>query len=150
MVGIIDPQGKKIIAHGRVNKTGQKPDGATLFDIGMVTKLFTTIILADMAEKGEARLDDPVSKFLPASCAIPARNGREITLFDLAAHTSGLPSVPGNLAPSDVGNPYADYPVEKMCAFLSFCELSREIGARNQYSILGMGLLGIAITAKTG
>ncbi len=150
VVGIVDAKGRKVIAHGTANNAGLKPDGSTLFDVGMITKLFTTLILADMAEKGEAKLEDPVSKYLSGTCTIPSRDDKQITLYDLATHTSGLPSVPGNLTPSDVANPYADYPSEKMCAYLSTYKLPREIGARYQYSILGMGLLGNALTARAG
>jgi CubicO group peptidase (beta-lactamase class C family) len=62
-----------------------------------------------MVRRGEVKLDDPVSKYLPASVRLPSRNGREIALLDLATQTSGLPRLPGNMAPKDPKNPYADY-----------------------------------------
>ena len=62
-----------------------------------------------MVQRGEVSLNDPVSKYLPEGVKVPERNGRAITLVDLATHTPGLPRLPGNLRPKDPANPYADY-----------------------------------------
>ena len=85
----------------------------TLFEIGSITKTFTSLLLADMVVKGEVKLDDPISKYLPAGVKAPSRNGREITFLDLATHTSGLPRMPSNIKPADPMNPYKDYTVDK-------------------------------------
>ena len=50
-----------------------------------------------MVEKGEVKLDDPVRLLLPKEWTLPKRGEREITLLDLATHTSGLPENPPNL-----------------------------------------------------
>ena len=50
----------------------QTPDGRTLFEIGSITKVFTALALADLAE-GLVRLDDPVSGYLPATVRVPTR-----------------------------------------------------------------------------
>lgn len=151
VVGIIDEQGVRIVSHGTLSRTDSTPvDGDTIFEIGSVTKVFTTELLADMVVKGEVKLDDPVAKYLPASVKIPERNGRQITLLDLAAQQSGLPRLPDNLAPADGTNPYADYTVEQMYRFLSGHTLTRDIGAKYEYSNLGMGLLGHVLTLKAG
>jgi hypothetical protein len=84
--------------------------------IGSATKVFTTLLLADMVRRGEVALNDPASKYLPKTVTMPSRDGREITLLDLATHTSALPSLPDNFAPEDGLNPYADYTVERMYA----------------------------------
>ncbi len=64
-----------------------------------------------------------------------------ITLEHLATHTSGLPRLPDNLAPADASNPYADYSVAQMYAFLNGHKLRRPPG-EYEYSNYGMGLLG--------
>ncbi|MCW5978247.1 MAG: serine hydrolase [Bryobacteraceae bacterium] len=66
----------------------------TLFEIGSLTKVFTALLLADMAHRRELRFDDPVDRYLPAEFRTPERNWRAITLADLATHTSGLPLFP--------------------------------------------------------
>jgi D-alanyl-D-alanine-carboxypeptidase/D-alanyl-D-alanine-endopeptidase len=88
--------------------------------------------------------------FLPAEVTVPRRNGRQITLRDLGMHTSGLPRLPGNMAPRDPGNPYADYTVEMLYRFLSGYRLTRDPGAQYEYSNLGGGLLGLALARRAG
>lgn len=120
----------------------------TVFEIGSITKVFTTTLLADMVDRGEVKLDDPVAKYLPSSVSVPRRNGRQITLVDLATHTSGLPRLMTNMKPADPRNPYADYSVEQLYAFLSGHQLARDVGAQYEYSNVGMGLLGHALTLR--
>ena len=76
-------------------------DGDTVFEIGSVTKVFTSLLLMDMVKKGEVSLDDPVAKFLPAEVKMPERGGKKITLRDLSTQSSGLPRMPNNFAPKD-------------------------------------------------
>lgn len=40
-------------------------DSIRVFEIGSITKVFTTAVLQDMVERGAVQLDDPVAKFLP-------------------------------------------------------------------------------------
>jgi serine-type D-Ala-D-Ala carboxypeptidase/endopeptidase len=151
VVGIVDERGARIISQGTVSWTDARPvDGDTIFEIGSITKVFTTEVLADMVTKGEVKLDDPVAKYLPATVKVPERNGRQITLLDLATHSSGLPRLPDNLAPADASNPYADYTVKQLYEFLSGHTLARDIGAKYEYSNLGMGLLGHTLALKAG
>jgi CubicO group peptidase (beta-lactamase class C family) len=141
VVGLLD-KGRRVIAVG--------VGADNVFEIGSITKVFTASILADMASRGEVRLDDPVAKYLPSSAHIPARNDRQITLLDLVTQSSGLPRMPSNMTPRDSTNPYADYTVQQMYAFLSGYQLTRDIGATYEYSNLGMGLLGHTLALKAG
>jgi D-alanyl-D-alanine-carboxypeptidase/D-alanyl-D-alanine-endopeptidase len=100
VVGVVDPQGRRIIAYGKLDAGDDRIlDGNTLFEIGSVTKVFTSLLLADMVQRGEVELDDPVSKYLPSEVKVPNDGKRAITLVDLATHTSGLPRMPNNFAP---------------------------------------------------
>jgi CubicO group peptidase (beta-lactamase class C family) len=149
-VGFVDEHGSRVISCGRADDaSGQEVDGDTLFEIGSVTKTFTAFLLQDMVEQGRMRLDDPVTKYLPPSVKVPARNGRPITLLQLAAHTSGLPKIPDNLDPKHADNPYADYTVELMYSFLSGYQPPRN-PPDWQYSTLGIGLLDHVITLTAG
>ena len=92
VIGVISPRGRQIISAGRRSSDDPRsPDGDTLFEIGSVTKTFTALLLAEMAEQHEVALNDPVVKYLPTEFRIPERNGKTISLLDLATHTSGLP-----------------------------------------------------------
>jgi D-alanyl-D-alanine-carboxypeptidase/D-alanyl-D-alanine-endopeptidase len=107
VIGVIDAKGQRVVAYGSLEKGDKRPlDGDTLFEIGSITKVFTSLLLADMAQRGEVRLDDPIAKYVPSTAKIPARGGKQITLVDLATHTSGLPRMPANFNSKDPANPY--------------------------------------------
>ena len=151
VVGIVEPTGQRVIAYGSLAKGDNRPvDGDTVFEIGSVTKVFTSLVLADMVERGEAAFDDPVAKYLPEEVKVPERAGRSITLEDISRHMSGLPRLPSNLTPGDLTNPYSDYSVEQMYEFLSGHELRRDIGSKYEYSNFGVGLLGHALARRAG
>ncbi|MBW3569924.1 MAG: serine hydrolase [Gemmatimonadetes bacterium] len=151
VLGILEADGSTRILSAGSAGPGARPLGPrTVFEIGSINKTFTGTILADMAAKGEVALDDAVQKYLPANVRVPSRNGRQITLLDLATHRSGLPRMPDNFAPADSANPYADYSVEQLYAFLNGHELRRDIGAEYEYSNLAMGLLGHALGRAAG
>ena len=151
VVGIIEEHGTNIVACGKPGLNSPTAvDGDTVFEIGSVSKVFTSLLLADMAQKGEVKLDDPLAKYLPASVKVPGRKGRQITLVDLATHTSGLPRMPDNFEPADDSDPYADYSVQQMYDFLSSYTLKRDIGAKYEYSNFGAGLLGHILTLRAG
>ena len=150
VVGLLEPDGgTRIITAGKSGGPGERPlDGHTVFEIGSVTKVFTCTLLADMARRGEVRFDQPVAELLPKSVKVPAKGDTLITLVELASQHSGLPRLPDNLAPRDPANPYADYTVDRLYAFLSRYTLPRAPGAAYEYSNLGMGLLGHALAYK--
>jgi CubicO group peptidase (beta-lactamase class C family) len=152
VVGLLDANGKRtIVTAGTAGENQARPlDGQTVFEIGSITKVFTSALLAEMAQRGDVNLTDPVAKYLPASVRVPARGDRQITLADLATHTSGLPRLPANMNPRDPDNPYADYSVQQMYDFLSSYALTRDIGAQYDYSNLGAGLLGHALARRAG
>jgi len=135
VVGIVDQHGSRVVCHGKFDdRSDRDVDGDTLFEIASVTKVFTGLLLQDMVERGEMKLDDPVQKYLPGSVRMPTYKGKEITLLHLATHTSGLPR-------DNSGNAYT---------FLSKCTLRWPPGTRREYSNLGFGLLGHVIAMKAG
>ena len=151
VVGTIGPTSAHTVGYGKLGADDARtPDGDTVYEIGSVTKVFTSLLLADMVNKGEVKLDDPVAKYLPATVKIPERNGKKITLLDLATQSSGLPRMPTNFHPKDPRNPYADYTPQQMYEFLSGYELTRDPGEKYEYSNLGVGLLGHALSLRAG
>jgi CubicO group peptidase (beta-lactamase class C family) len=151
VVGLLEGNGRRIVSYGTLEKNDKRPvDGNTIFEIGSITKVFTSLLLADMVQRHELSLDDPISKFLPASVKTPERGGRQITLQDLATHTSGLPRLPTNFQPKDPANPYADFSEQNLFNFLSSYTLPRDIGAQYEYSNLGGGLLGYLLARRAG
>jgi len=154
VVGVIDAgdaRNRRVITFGSLERGDSRPlTGDTIFEIGSVTKVFTSLLLADMVQRGQVTLTDPVAKYLPPDVKVPERNGRAITLQDLATHTSGLPRLPTNFMPKDPANPYADYSFAQLYQFLSTYTLARDIGSRYEYSNLGGGLLGHVLARRAG
>jgi serine-type D-Ala-D-Ala carboxypeptidase/endopeptidase len=152
VVGVIDPAGRRIVAYGSMTQGDPRPlNGDTIFEIGSVSKVFTSLLLADMIERREVALNDPISKYLPASVKAPEHDGRSITLFDLATHASGLTdTLVNNFHPKDPENPYVDYTAKDLYAFLSSYKLTRDPGAQFEYSNLGGGLLGHLLSLRSG
>lgn len=107
----------------------------TEFRIGPLTQIFTAAILSHLVQEGLVSLDDPVSKFLPKSMRLPTYQGKEITLGNLATHTSGLPDMPYSLSSR------FSFDVSQMYRFLSKYELSREPGTQYEYSNFGYAFL---------
>ena len=143
VVGVITKHGQEVVSYGKFDSPADRvPDGETVFEIGSVTKVFTALLLSDMALRGEVNLNDPISRYLPATVHVPERNGKQITLLDLATHYSGLPRMPDGYNP--------DYSVEQMYNFLSNYTLTRDPGAKYEYSNYGAGLLGQLLAARAG
>ena len=151
-VGIVtcsfDAGRQKITAYGSGGAPNERPlDGDTVFEIGSITKVFTALLLTEMVMRGEVALDDPVAKFLPANVKVPNRDGKQITLLDLATYSSGLPRIPDGLA-NGSGNPYATYGADQLYAFLSGHTLRFDPGTHYEYANLGFGLLGHVLAVR--
>jgi D-alanyl-D-alanine-carboxypeptidase/D-alanyl-D-alanine-endopeptidase len=144
VVGVITKKAREIISYGHFDPADARvPDGDTAFEIGSLSKVFTSLLLADMVVKGEVKLSDPISKYLPASVHAPTRNGKQITLLDLATHYSGLPRMPSNFLTWDYSQP-------QMFDFLSHYELTRDPGQKFEYSNFAVGLLGEILALRAG
>jgi CubicO group peptidase (beta-lactamase class C family) len=122
----------------------------SVFEIGSITKTFTGLLLAQMAEQKRVRLDEPVRALLPPGTVDPPASGAEITLLDLSAQRSGMPHLPDNLKPADVSNPYVDYDAKALYAFLKTHGVARPGKPEFGYSNLGVGLLGQALADRAG
>lgn len=150
VVGLIEPHGRRVIAYGKVDQADGRPlNGDTVFEIASITKLFTSLALAEMVQRGDVKLTDPVAKYL-TGIKVPERGGHQITMENLATHTSGLPREPHSLRPRSVYDPWAGYSFEDLSEFLSSYQLSRDPGGRFEYSNVGIALLGTALARRAG
>lgn len=110
----------------------------TIFELGSLTKLFTTLLLAEEVNANKITLNDPVSKYLPKLNS--NRNFRNITLEKLSTYTSGLPfKTPENITTQS-----------ELQQFLTSWNPSSPIGSSWAYSNISIGLLGYALEEKTG
>ena len=150
VIGFVDPNGTRIFSFGNMSIAHNIPvNENTLFNIGSITKTFTTLLLADMVKQGLVNLTDPIERYLPSSVKVPEFNGQKITLEHLATHTSGLPEFPPNLLDNN-GNIIESYNASQLYQALSNTKLTRAPGSQFQYSSFGMGLLGQILSLKAG
>jgi CubicO group peptidase (beta-lactamase class C family) len=151
VIGLIDERGSQVFGGGNLdNGTTNMVDGDSVFFIGSITKTFTALLLQDMADRGEVKLDDPVARYLPGSVKMPMHGGKQITLLNLATHTAGFPHDSDNMTGKDWQEQFETYTVEKMYAYLSSYKLSREPGTEYEYSNFGSVLLGHVLSLKAG
>src|SRR5262245_15353222 len=118
VAGRITSEGRRVLPSG---------DGDAIFEVPWLNELFTSLLLTDMALRGEVALTDPVAKYVRTR--LPEPQGRAIELLDVATHTSGLPTADVDLA---------DY------------ELARDTGSAWEYSKAGLALLSNALTMRAG
>jgi CubicO group peptidase (beta-lactamase class C family) len=145
-------EGEDISFYGFIKKDSifeVKENATAIFEIGSITKVFTSTLLAHQVVNKKMKLDQLVKKLLP----FKLKGNPKITLESLSNHTSGLPRLPDNLFPMMVNNPsnpYKGYNAEKLKEYCTKqLSLTNEIGAQSNYSNLGAGLLGYAICQKT-
>ena len=166
VVGLVDPNGTQFYGYGNMSNANPiTVDKDTIFAIGSITKVFTTILLADMFNSGLVNLDDPIEKYFPPSVKAPTYNGQKITLENLATHTSGLPEFPGSHCVSNFnGTDDEDsiqarlffiecdknYTFDQLYQDLSNTTLTSEPGLKFEYSTFGISLLGHILALKSG
>lgn len=123
--------------------TEVEPTGRTLFEIGSITKVFTSLLLADAVVRQEVTLDTPVRDILRSD--LPA-------LEHLATHTSGLPRSPlGRLAEIRSTDPYSSLTREDVLDALGRTRLRGTPGTGAlRYSNLGAAVLGLALADLIG
>ncbi|MFW9994384.1 MAG: serine hydrolase domain-containing protein [Candidatus Odinarchaeota archaeon] len=148
VVGVIKRDQITVTGYGKARDTvTEQPRGDTLFEIGSVTKVFTTTLLSLLVSEKLLDLDDPVCDLMPKLSNLPA----EITPARLATHTSGLPKMPSGIfwtTRRNRRNPFAKYPSAKLFEYLSGYKSKRKLSDKIQYSNLGGALLGHILAYK--
>jgi CubicO group peptidase (beta-lactamase class C family) len=128
----------------------------TIYEIGSFSKVFTASVLAVLETEGVVSLDDTIATYVPKSVRMPPEIA-EITIFDLATHSSGLDRLCKIFAeiveeetPNGSGTVYLRYRKEHLYEELRIAELTFPRGKGWAYSIIGMGLLGHILELATG
>lgn len=127
-------------------------EATTEFEIGSLTKTFTGALLAEAVERGEVTVATTVAEVLGEEAAGSAI--AEVTLAELATHTSGLPRLsPASMGASIVAtflrkDPYAGRDAQQVIADALGSTL-RERGTYS-YSNLGAALEGQLLARSAG
>jgi serine-type D-Ala-D-Ala carboxypeptidase/endopeptidase len=129
----------------RIATTGEAAS-SEFFELGSLTKTLTATLLAVQVVAGELTLEHTVGSILGPR----AGRAANVTLGQLATHTSGLP----RLAPNSITipfwprDPYRFYGRQRLWAGLDRVELSS--AGRFAYSNLGYSLLGECLAQAMG
>lgn len=116
-----------------------------VFEIGSISKVFTSTLLAESVLAGKINLDEPIDKALGS----PLKDNAKMSFKQLANHTSGLPRLATNMnmLTVDPANPYRDYDEAKLRVYLqNELKQAQEPGTKSEYSNLGVGLLGFLVS----
>ncbi len=119
-----------------------------VFEIGSITKVFTSTVLASLVEEDEIKLTDEINSFYP----FDFKDEIKMTFESLANHTSGLARLPENLDLTNVTNPYRNYGKKEIEEYLkNLMKLENDPIKTYSYSNLGAGLLGytLGVSQKT-
>jgi CubicO group peptidase (beta-lactamase class C family) len=119
----------------------------TKFNLGSMNKMFTSVAIMQLVERGTVSLDDPISKYVDESW-LPREMTDRITIHHLLSHTSGL------------GSYFNDTYLHSSRAMFRALDdyrplvegetLAFEPGEGWRYSNTGMFLLGVVLENATG
>lgn len=124
-----------------------RPQQDSVIRIASLSKLMTSEVMVKMAERGQIRLDDPLSRYAPPGARVPAYNGQSIRLINLATHTGSLPREQPGGKPH---RPVFVWPTKSdRWQWLGNATLKAAPGTQAAYSNLGFDLLADAL-AKAG
>jgi CubicO group peptidase (beta-lactamase class C family) len=159
-----------VVDHGRVrfyNFGSTSPDASrpptdeSVYEIGSISKVFTSLLLAHAIVDGKARPTDDVRGYLPTPYPNIQREGVPVTLVDLADTTSALPdnlpdfaklattTTPENL-PFAATRQLAAYDRAQLFEDLKTASLSSRPGTLPKHSNLASVLLAIAVEKAYG
>jgi D-alanyl-D-alanine-carboxypeptidase/D-alanyl-D-alanine-endopeptidase len=148
VIGLYDAG--KIEIYGFGKGPGDKPPtGDTLYELGSITKIYTSLLLADAVQRKEVQLEQPLADLVPPGVTVPTRDQKVITLKHLVLHSSGLPRLPGSIRP-DATDPYGKYSDDMLLQDLIQANLDNPPGEQIVYSNFGVGLLGFVLGKKIG
>lgn len=145
----------RMLPDGRLNVAAASRPGTPAisadrhaFEIGSITKVFTGLLLAEAAVRGELRLDDAVE----AQLGFPLRDsaGQPLRYVDLATHRSGLSRLAPNMKAANEADPYADYREAQMLEALRGYQGTRRRDEAFEYSNYATGVLAWLLGQRAG
>ena len=153
-VAVLNPGIVKFYDSGIASRsTLARPTRNTVYEIGSVTKTFTSLLLAHAISQGRAKLDDPVTRFFPRLRNLE-QSGETVTLRHLVTTTSALPDNPPGIesilakgflpdTPARLTAFAAAYSDENFLSDLEQAELVGKPGEKPGHSNMAAHLVGL-------
>jgi len=116
---------------------------------GSISKSVTAVLMMILVDRGVIGLDDAVANYLPELDELQARRSgtQDVTFRHLASHTAGLVREPD--WPGSVVGPIAEWE-NRILQSIPQTAYDSIPGARYQYSNIGFGMLGLALSRAAG
>ena len=133
------------VAAGLLSKktlVGATPD--SVFQIGSITKVWTTTLIMQLVDEGKLTLDTPVAQIIPDFAVSDPQVSKQVTIRHLLTHTSGID---GDVF-TDTGR--GDDCLEKYVADMDTVAQNHPLGATFSYCNSGFSLAGRIIEVLTG
>jgi D-alanyl-D-alanine carboxypeptidase len=120
------------------------PTASTIYEIGSITKQFTSAAIMKLVEQGRVRLDDDLSKYVPQ---FPLQ-GKKVTIRQLLNHTSGIHSYTSEPAWQKTWN--EELSPDAIVKFVAADTFDFAPGSAWRYNNTGYVLLGMVIEKASG
>lgn len=133
------------IGYSEVNESQKTPlTAASRYRIASVTKMYTTVLIFQLVEKGKLKLTDPLAKFFPQIA-----NADKIIIAQILAHRSGIHDalIDPNLRPKTKTTSITK---NELIDIIAKGKSDFEPGTKHAYSNSGYALLGLIIEKLTG
>lgn len=140
-IGIVYKNQSTTLLYTGSDTSFKEEDKPFIYEIGSISKVFTTTVLGEMIQKDLLSEGDSIGRYIPKLF-----NDHPITLNHLANHTSGLPGISMwksiiNLFDSTTPrDPYCLFSLGEVIDY--FYKHRKEPKLKFRYSNAGMGLLG--------
>lgn len=149
-IGIYKNGVANFYGYGETKKSmGITPDKNTLFEIGSITKTYTSIAILKMLKENNHTIETPIRLYLPSNLPTLSRDGIELNFKHLLTHTSGLNYMPDNFGiqylSGNFGTAFETYDRNKLFTFLLNANIRHKPFTTWEYSNVGMGLLGVIL-----
>ncbi|MDQ3062430.1 MAG: beta-lactamase family protein [Acidobacteriota bacterium] len=117
----------------------------TKFNLGSMNKMFTSVAVAQLVERGKLSFDDPISKHL---LNYPNKSvADKVTIHHLLTHTSGMGDYKNEKFFEQIDQRKT---IVDLLPFFANEPLAFEPGAKFQYSNAGFAVLGLIIEKLSG
>jgi len=132
-------------AHGLANvEAWRAPTATTIYQIGSITKQFTSAAIMKLVDQGRVKLDDDLSKYVPQ---FPLQ-GKKVSIRQLLNHTSGIHSYTSSPGWAKTWND--EMSPDAIVAFVAADTFDFAPGTGYRYNNTGYVLLGMVIEKASG